>query len=74
MLWGAISYGSRSLLFFVERSLNANRYIANNWQPMLVPHLNGLQNPTFQQDNARLIRYQLQDNFLIVSSVNDKCH
>jgi hypothetical protein len=42
-----------STLVFVQRSLNANRYIENKLEPALLPYLNGLWYPSFQQDNIR---------------------
>ncbi|CAH1990439.1 unnamed protein product [Acanthoscelides obtectus] len=42
MVWGAIAYGSRSPLIFI-RVL----------EPHLLPYLDTLADPTFQQDNAR---------------------
>ncbi|RZC39485.1 hypothetical protein BDFB_014817, partial [Asbolus verrucosus] len=33
MVWGTISYASQSPLVFIERSLNANRYIGKVLEP-----------------------------------------
>jgi hypothetical protein len=63
MVWGAISYGSRSPLTFVERSLNVNRYVENISEPVLVPYLNRLQNPTFQQDNTHPLTAAITTDF-----------
>lgn len=53
MLWGAIGYGSKSPLVFIPGVLNANRYIHTVLEPTLIPYLRRLENPIFQQDNAR---------------------
>jgi hypothetical protein len=63
MVWGAISYGSRSPLAFVERSLNVNRFIECLSEPVLVPYLNRLHNPTFQQDNTRPLTAAITTDF-----------
>ncbi|CAH1975825.1 unnamed protein product [Acanthoscelides obtectus] len=53
MVWGAIAYGSRSLLIFIRGNMNAQRYIDEILEPHLLPYLDTLADPTFQQDNAR---------------------
>ncbi|CAH2000175.1 unnamed protein product [Acanthoscelides obtectus] len=53
MVWGAIAYGSRSPLIFIRGNMNAQRYIHEVLEPHLLPYLDTLANPTFQQDNAR---------------------
>lgn len=53
MVWGAISYGSRSPLVFVRGNLNAQRYVDEVMTPYLLPYIQTLENPIFQQDNAR---------------------
>ncbi|CAH1999182.1 unnamed protein product [Acanthoscelides obtectus] len=53
MVWGAIAYGSRSPLIFIRDNMNAQRYIHEVLEPHLLPYLDTLAHPTFQQDNAR---------------------
>ncbi|CAH1988838.1 unnamed protein product [Acanthoscelides obtectus] len=53
MVWGAIAYGSRSPLIFIRGNMNAQRYIHEVLEPHLLPYLDILADPTFQQDNAR---------------------
>lgn len=53
MVWGAICHGSRSPLIFIQGNLNANRYVTDVLGPVALPYLRGLDNPIFQQDNAR---------------------
>ncbi|CAH1990109.1 unnamed protein product [Acanthoscelides obtectus] len=53
MVWGAIAYGFRSPLIFIRGNMNAQRYIHEVLEPHLLPYLDTLADPTFQQDNAR---------------------
>ncbi|CAH1988414.1 unnamed protein product [Acanthoscelides obtectus] len=53
MVWGAIAYGSRSPLIFVRGNMNAQHYIHEVLELRLLPYLDTLADPTFQQDNAR---------------------
>ncbi|CAH1996987.1 unnamed protein product [Acanthoscelides obtectus] len=53
MVWGAIAYGSRSPLIFIRGNMNTQRYIHEVLEPHLLPYLDTLADPTFQQDNAR---------------------
>ncbi|CAH1981761.1 unnamed protein product [Acanthoscelides obtectus] len=53
MVWGAIAYGSRSPLIFIRDNMNAQRYIHEVLEPHLLPYLDTLADPTFQQDNVR---------------------
>ncbi|CAH1978124.1 unnamed protein product [Acanthoscelides obtectus] len=53
MVWGAIAYGSKSPLIFIRGNMNAQRYIHEVLEPHLLPYLDTLADPTFQQDNAR---------------------
>ncbi|CAH1977625.1 unnamed protein product [Acanthoscelides obtectus] len=53
MVWGVITYGSRSSLIFIRGNMNAQRYIHEVLVPHLLPYLDTLADPTFQQDNAR---------------------
>ncbi|CAH1955546.1 unnamed protein product [Acanthoscelides obtectus] len=53
MVWGAIAYGSRLPLIFIRGNMNAQRYIHEVLESHLLPYLDTLADPTFQQDNAR---------------------
>ncbi|CAH2004434.1 unnamed protein product [Acanthoscelides obtectus] len=53
MVWGAVAYGSRSALIFIRGNMNAQRYIHGVLEPHLLPYLDTLTDPVFQQDNAR---------------------
>ncbi|CAH1996093.1 unnamed protein product [Acanthoscelides obtectus] len=55
MVWGAIAYGSRSPLIFIRGNMNAQRYIHEVLEPHLLPHLDTLADPTFQQDDVTLL-------------------
>lgn len=52
MVWGAIAYGSRSQLVFIQTTMNAQRYIDEVVEPHILPYLQTLEDPLFQQDNA----------------------
>lgn len=52
MVWGAIAYGSRSQLVFIQATMNAQRYIDEVIEPHIIPYLQQLEDPLFQQDNA----------------------
>ncbi|CAH1972192.1 unnamed protein product [Acanthoscelides obtectus] len=47
MVWGAIAYGSRSPLIFIRGNMNAQRYIHEVLEPHLLPYLDTLADPTF---------------------------
>ncbi|KAI4465039.1 transposable element-related [Holotrichia oblita] len=52
MVWGAIAYGSRSQLVFIQTTMNAQHYIDEVVEPHILPYLQTLEDPLFQQDNA----------------------
>ncbi|EEZ97640.1 hypothetical protein TcasGA2_TC016088 [Tribolium castaneum] len=52
MIWGAIAYGSRSPLVFIEGSMTAQRYVQEVLEPVAVPYVQTIENASFQQDNA----------------------
>ncbi|EEZ98274.1 Transposable element Tc3 transposase-like Protein [Tribolium castaneum] len=52
MIWGAIAYGSRSPLLFIEGSMTAQRYVQEVLEPVAVPYVQTIENASFQQDNA----------------------
>jgi transposase len=70
MVGGAFDYGSRLPLVFIPGSTTSVRYINEVLEPFLLPYLNGLHQPIFQQDNARrhIARRTLQ--FLNKAGVN----
>lgn len=53
MVWGAISYDSRSPLVVVEGTMTARRYVDQVIRPVVIPFMNTIPNGVFQQDNAR---------------------
>lgn len=53
MVWGAISYNTRSPLLRIEGTLNSNRYLTEVVEPVVLPLLQTSPQATFQQDNAR---------------------
>ena len=53
MVWGAISYNSRSHFVFLQGKVNSVRYIAQVVTPMLLPFLRQECDVIIQQDNAR---------------------
>ncbi|GBN73285.1 Transposable element Tc1 transposase [Araneus ventricosus] len=53
MVWGAISYDSKSTLVVIPRTLTANLYVSLVIQSVVLPFLNSIQAGVFQQDNSR---------------------
>ncbi|GBM14935.1 hypothetical protein AVEN_77329-1 [Araneus ventricosus] len=53
MVWGSISYDSRSTLVVIPLTLTANLYVSLVIPPVVLPFLNSIQGGVFQQDNAR---------------------
>ncbi|UYV72229.1 hypothetical protein LAZ67_9002258 [Cordylochernes scorpioides] len=53
MVWGAISFDSRTLLVVIPGTLTAQRYVDDIIRPVLLPFLSHHPRLTFQQDNAR---------------------
>ncbi|GBN35713.1 Transposable element Tc1 transposase [Araneus ventricosus] len=53
MVWGAISYDSRSTLVVIPNTLNANLYVSLVIQPVVLPFMSSIQGGIFQQNNAR---------------------
>ncbi|GFT09368.1 transposable element Tcb1 transposase [Trichonephila clavipes] len=52
-VWGDIGYHSRTPLVRIADTLNSQRYISQVLEPVVLPYLQGLATPIFQQDNAR---------------------
>ncbi|UYV80897.1 hypothetical protein LAZ67_19002125 [Cordylochernes scorpioides] len=53
MVWGAISFDSRTPLVVIPGTLTAQRYVDDILWPVLLPFLSHHPGLTFQQDNAR---------------------
>ncbi|UYV69847.1 hypothetical protein LAZ67_7000963, partial [Cordylochernes scorpioides] len=53
MVWGGISYGSRTPLVFIQGTMTTQLYIADVLQPVVLPFLEQADNAIFQQYNAR---------------------
>ncbi|GBO11601.1 hypothetical protein AVEN_145260-1 [Araneus ventricosus] len=53
MVWGAISYDSRSTLVVMPCTLTANLEASLVIQPVVLPFMNSIQGGVFQQNNAR---------------------
>ena len=53
MVWGTISFNSRSHLVFLQGKVSSARYIAQVVNPVLLPFLRHEGDVLFQQDNAR---------------------
>ncbi|GFV69246.1 transposable element Tcb1 transposase [Trichonephila clavipes] len=53
MIWGGIGYHFGTSLVRIAGTLNSQRYISEVWEPVVLPHLQGLATAIFQQDNAR---------------------
>ncbi|GFX05463.1 transposable element Tcb1 transposase [Trichonephila clavipes] len=53
MVWGGIGYHSRTPLVRIAGTLNRQRYISEELEPVVLPYLQGLATAIFQQDNAR---------------------
>ncbi|KFM65239.1 hypothetical protein X975_05542, partial [Stegodyphus mimosarum] len=52
MVWGAISFHSRTPLVVICRNLTAQRYIDEVLRPVVLPFMSRHSGLTFQQDNA----------------------
>ncbi|GFX20912.1 uncharacterized protein TNCV_79671 [Trichonephila clavipes] len=48
MVWGAIGYTSRSLLFRIDVTLNSAHYISAVLRPVHLPLIQAIRNSTFQ--------------------------
>ncbi|UYV72285.1 K02A2.6-like, partial [Cordylochernes scorpioides] len=53
MVWGAISFDSRTPLVVIPGTLTAQQYVDDILRPVLLPFLSHHPGLTFQQDNAR---------------------
>lgn len=70
MVWGAIAHASRSPLVFIRGNMTALRYLQEIVEPYVLPYLNRLENPIFQQDNARPHVARVSLNFFEATHVN----
>lgn len=52
MVWGSISNGSKSLLAFLVRKMNAQDYIRNILEPVAIPRLQQLEDSIFHKDHS----------------------
>ncbi|GFW71680.1 transposable element Tcb1 transposase [Trichonephila clavipes] len=52
-VWGGIGYHSRTPLVRIAGTLNSQRYISEELEPVVLPYLQGLATAIFQQDNVR---------------------
>ncbi|GFV05714.1 hypothetical protein TNCV_2450421 [Trichonephila clavipes] len=52
MVWGGIEYHSRTPLVHIASTLNSQRHISEELEPVVLPYLQGLATAIFQQDNA----------------------
>ncbi|GBM06827.1 Transposable element Tc1 transposase [Araneus ventricosus] len=64
MVWGAITYASRSTLIVVRGTLTGQRYVDNILRTHVGPFLNGPPGVSFQQDNARPRTDRVAQDFL----------
>lgn len=70
MVWGAITYGSRSPLLLIPGGMAAIRYIGNILQITLLPYFDGRPYILFQQDNAHLHTSRRTMEFLQEAGAN----
>jgi transposase len=70
MVWGAICFGSRSRLVFIQGNLTAIRYVQEVLRPVVVPYFRRVNNALFQQDNARPHIANVSRDFLDDSQVD----
>jgi hypothetical protein len=70
MVWGAICFGSRSRLVFIQGNLTAIRYVQEVLRPVVVPYFRRVNNALFQQDNARPHIANVSIDFLDDSQVD----
>ncbi|GFX50598.1 transposable element Tcb1 transposase [Trichonephila clavipes] len=64
MVWGAITYDSRSTLIVMRGTLTGQRFVDDILRPHVGPFLNGLPGAIFQQDNARPHTARVAQDFL----------
>ena len=70
MVWGAISYNSKSPLVRFRGIMNALNYISDVLEPVAIPFLNSLPDAIFQQDNARPHTARVVRSFFNENNVN----
>ncbi|GBN14991.1 Transposable element Tcb2 transposase [Araneus ventricosus] len=64
MVWGALTYASRSTLIVVCVTLTGQRYVYDSLRPHVGPFLNCLPGEIFQQENARPHTARVAQDFL----------
>ncbi|GFU70895.1 transposable element Tc1 transposase [Trichonephila clavipes] len=64
MVWGIITYDSRSILIVMRGTLTGQRYVDDILRPHVGPFLNGLSGAIFQQDNVRPHTARVAQDFL----------
>ncbi|GFW66563.1 transposable element Tc3 transposase [Trichonephila clavipes] len=64
MVWGSITYDSRSTLIVMRGTLTGQRYVDDILRPHVGPFLNGLPRAIFQQENARPHTARVAQDFL----------
>ena len=71
MVWGAISWNSKSNLVFIDGNLNAQRYCNEVLRPHVFPYVRRLgNNALFQQDNARCHVARVCTALLTANNIN----
>ncbi|GFT71222.1 transposable element Tcb2 transposase [Trichonephila clavipes] len=53
IVWGAIAYNTQSSLVLIRGTMTAQRYVHDNLQTHVLPLMQRLPEPIFQQDNAQ---------------------
>ncbi|GFT75731.1 transposable element Tcb2 transposase [Trichonephila clavipes] len=65
MVWGAITYNTRSLLVLICDNMTAQRYIYDILQPHVFPLMQRFRRAIFKQDIARTHRARVLQDLLI---------
>ncbi|KFM68758.1 hypothetical protein X975_19677, partial [Stegodyphus mimosarum] len=71
LVWGAISFHSRTPLVVIRRNLTAERYVGEVLRPIVLPLMSRHHGLTLQQDNARphTARFYCLPNIILASKV-----
>ncbi|GFS89190.1 transposable element Tcb2 transposase [Trichonephila clavipes] len=70
MLWGAITYNTRSPLVLIRGTLAVQQYVHDILRPHVLPLIQRLPGAIFQQDNARPHMARVsQDSFRTVTTL-----
>ncbi|GFX05468.1 transposable element Tcb1 transposase [Trichonephila clavipes] len=65
MVRDGIGYHSRTPLVCIAGTLNSQRYISEELEPVVLPYLQGLATAIFQQDNARPHVVRIVQSFFV---------